>query len=311
MNRPRFRIPFVPLFLAALFFIGAPPASGSAVKPDSDLQLGFAEHLFSEGDYPAAVAEYRRFLFLFPEDERTESVMFRIGDAYIQSRRPAEAIDAYNSLIDRVGLTDLGVRAHFRIAESYLFLSDPAAAIAVLDRLILLTDTPSVLDEAWYRIGWLHLETGSWEDARQAFGMIRPENIGRFRLETLYTELAAEREIPRKSPVAAGLLGVIPGGGYVYTERYRDAVFAFLLNGALILASIEAFDNESPVLGSILAFAGAGFYAGSIYGSISSAHKHNEAQRRAFIDRLRANTTVQMSAAPEGDRFYLTFGFRF
>jgi hypothetical protein len=93
-------------------------------------------------------------------------------------------------------------------------------------------------------------------------------------------------EIPEKIPGLAGTLSLIPGAGYLYLGRYRDAATAFLLNAALIGATWEAFDNGNEILGGLLGVVEAGFYSGNIYGSVSSAHKYNRDQVQEFIDGL-------------------------
>jgi len=81
------------------------------------------------------------------------------------------------------------------------------------------------------------------------------------------------------------MLSVIPGAGYLYLERYQDALISLLVNTALIFAAYEAFDNDLYVLGGIISFVELGFYAGNIYGATTSAHKINRSQKPFPVDR--------------------------
>jgi len=117
--------------------------------------------------------------------------------------------------------------------------------------------------------------------------------------------------IRRKSPGVAGALAVLPGGGYLYCNRPRDALISFLLNGGLIYAAYEAFDNDMPALGGVISFVEIGFYSGNIYGSISSAHKYNHDQERRFVDRLKENLKVGLSSRPENKGLELSLRYRF
>ena len=56
----------------------------------------------------------------------------------------------------------------------------------------------------------------------------------------------------------------MPGAGYLYLQRYRDAWISLVLTGGVAWAAYEAFDNDSPVLGSLLGITSGGFYLGSI-----------------------------------------------
>ena len=56
-------------------------------------------------------------------------------------------------------------------------------------------------------------------------------------------------------------------------------------DAGLMLAAYTAFEDGNTARGAVVSFVGAGFYSGSIYGSVSAAHKYNHAQRRQILDR--------------------------
>jgi len=58
-----------------------------AGEGDREKQLGFAESLYSEGDYYRAITEYKRFNFLYPVDLLVEKSDFRIGECYFKAKR--------------------------------------------------------------------------------------------------------------------------------------------------------------------------------------------------------------------------------
>jgi hypothetical protein len=116
---------------------------------------------------------------------------------------------------------------------------------------------------------------------------------------------------PTKSPRLAGFLSVLPGAGFAYCGRYRDALAAFLLNAGLILAACESFDNDNEALGAVIAFVGAGFYGGNIYGAVSSAHKYNRSSRQRFLEDLHSRTGVTLSLLPERRAIAVGLRYRF
>ena len=103
----------------------------------------------------------------------------------------------------------------------------------------------------------------------------------------------------------------MPGAGHLYCERYRDALTAFIVNGLFAWAAYEAFDNESPALGSLISVVAFGFYSGSIFGSVSGAHKFNQNQTQHFIETLKSEKKITLSAlfGPRGGALVAHFSF--
>ena len=226
-------------------------------------------------------AEYERFVYLFPGDERVSQSRYHIGMAYYAERRYAEAIRSFSDLVETEAVgSAYHARSFFMAAESQLRLGRRLSALTTLHNLATISDDTDVQDEANYRIGWIYLETADWEKAQSYFQKISHQNHAKYRLADLIRNLEGAGDIHHKSPGVAGALAILPGGGYLYCNRPRDALISFLLNGGLIFAAYEAFDNEMYALGGVISFVEIGFYSGSIYGSISSAHKYNRDQDR-------------------------------
>lgn len=297
-----------------LFLFSFLPSAASALEIDADSQFEFAEQYFSDKEYEKAVAEYERFLHFFPKDGRVEAAMHKVGMAYFESRKFEAAIHAFGKLLETsdfsLGLSDLEKQAHFMISESHMKLNQPGLALSNLRNLRMLADETELEDECAYRIGWIYLETASWDKARESFGQISPENRDKYQLERLLAGLEEKSAIRQKSPLTAGLLSIVPGGGYLYCGRYRDALASFLVNGALMYAAYESFENDNEALGGIIGFVELGFYTGNIYGSVASAHKYNRSQTSRFIEKLKENTKVGFSAGREKG-FMLSFHYAF
>jgi tetratricopeptide (TPR) repeat protein len=310
------------LTLFNIFFLFIPfsqSVAGSDPEPDikssiiisPDKQFDFAEYYFSKKDYLMAVGEYKRFIYFFPGDERVETAMYRIGMSYYLGRHFKKAVDSFKALIDRYVDTDLSIKSYFMISEAHIKLNSFGLAIINLNNLITLTDDEDVRDGAYYRLGWIYIETASWENARLYFSRISTKNKTKYRLERLTTELNKEKSIPKKDPGLAGFLSIMPGAGYLYCERYQDALIAFLLNGGLICAAYESFDDNNNALGGVIAFVEFGFYAANIYGAVTSAHKYNRKQTGQFIEKLKNNTKINLSADFKNKGVCLAFEFIF
>lgn len=285
------------------------PNSFLILNPDK--QFNYAQELFLAKDYLTAVNEYKRFIYFFPKDERVELAMFQVGMSYFLGRHFNEAVNSFKKLTDQYFETEYSIKSYFKISEAYITLKAFDLALINLNNLIMITQDEDIRDEAYYRIGWIHIETASWDKARHYFKKISTKNKNKFRLERLADELDKETLIPQKDPKLAGILSIIPGGGYLYCERYQDALISFLLNGGLIYAAYESFDKGHDALGGLLTFVGFGFYAGNIYGAVTSAHKFNRKETGQFIYKLKKNARVNLSADLENKSVCLSFRFSF
>ncbi|MBN1932891.1 MAG: tetratricopeptide repeat protein [Desulfobacterales bacterium] len=304
----------IPIFILGLFSL--PSYAGPVICIDADKQFNFAEYYFSQAQYFKAIAEYERFIYYFPEDRRAEQARYKIGMSYFKSKHFKEAINAFNSIIDASGDTGLSVsesysNTYLMISECYMNLGESGIAITTLHNLIMFTPQQNVKDEAYYRIGWIYLQMASWEKARFFLSKISPENKNKYRLDKLSKELDTVQSIPFKNPKIAGGLSIIPGAGYLYCQRYQDALVAFLLNAGLIYAAYESFDTDHNALGGLITFVGFGFYAGNIYGSIAGAHKYNRRNTLNFIDQIKEKVRFNLSTHPGKNDVLFSFNYCF
>jgi tetratricopeptide (TPR) repeat protein len=304
------------LFVLALLIAGltwpAPANADVAVVLQADGQFTLAERLFRQQKYLLARLEYERFIHFFPEDERVPQAQYRMGMTYYVQRQYDSAIQAIRPLMETASVsTDFQVAAFFMTAESHERLGRLSVAISILNNLEIQSNDISIQDEAIYRRGWIYLNSGDWERAGRAFNKISPQGRERFRVTELIRQLEETDQIERLIPGLAGALAIIPGGGYLYCRRYKDALISFLVNGGLIYAAYEAFDNDLVALGGLITFMEIGFYAGNIYGSISSAHKYNRNRQRDFIDHLKQNLRINLSAQPQNEGLELAFQYCF
>jgi TolA-binding protein len=285
------------VFAAFLFFVQS-SRGDQIIEKETDLQFNYAEHLFSIKDYISAVNEYRRFIFLYPQDDRMEPAMYRIGLCYLSMGQFELAIQSFSTVIDAFSDSAYAVQSYFRIGEAYFKMSRTGSAITTLHSLATISENPDIRDEAYYRIGWIYLETAQWERATAYFEKISPKNAEKYQVENLAEAFEARSSQKYKRPGLAGLLSIVPGGGYLYCGRYQDALMAFLLNGGLIYAAYEAFDHELYALAGVISFVEVGFYSGNVYGAVSSAHKYNQVQDKRFIDHLKESLKIRISARP-------------
>jgi tetratricopeptide (TPR) repeat protein len=264
-------------------------AAASALVIDPLKQWHYAGQLFENGRFRQSAEEFERFAFFFPEHPRQRQAVFEAGRAYLLARDGASALQNFNALI-QYGLTDeVAVDAYFMMAETHMRLGNPGQAILQLNNLMALSDDPGIVDRARLRIGWIYIEQLDWGRSRGAWEQMTPEGRRTYGIDALETALDQTDQLPRKRPVLAGALSVVPGAGQLYIGRYQDALAALIVNGGLAWAAYDSFDNDLNGLGGLLTMVGLGFYTANIYGAVSGAHKFNRDRQREFVEQLKQN----------------------
>jgi tetratricopeptide (TPR) repeat protein len=295
INRWQLRRPVLVIVFLLTAFSPCLVSGQTSIVLDADDQLRFAETYFAEGEYYRAIGEYERFIHFFPQDPRVELAMHKVGLSYVKGKRFEQAIDSFNRLIEKYGNTELAIRSYFKVSECYVKLKRLGKALGTLDDLTRIVLDQNVKDEIYYRQGWIYLEMDQSEKAQDSFHRISAKNRDFYQLEKLLENINKKKFLKTKNPTTAGWLAVVPGAGHLYCERYRDAFIAFLLNGAMILAAYEAFDNDNEALGGLITFFEIGLYSGNIYSAVTSTHKYNRKQKRDFFQYLKEHSTLEAS----------------
>jgi tetratricopeptide (TPR) repeat protein len=232
-----------------------------------------------------------------------------MGKSHFNNGQYDEAINTFQNLINRYHGHKKALLTFFDISECYLRLEQPQQALISLQNLIKVSDDPKLADKAYHHMGWISIEIGSWQDAVHAFEMITPQFRKGKALDNLTETLKTDKKIELKNPKLAGFLSGIPGVGQLYCGRYKDALSAFIINGGLIWAAVESFDNELYALGATITVFGFGFYVGNIYGAITSTYKYNQIQTQKYIHQLQKQYRIGLLSPLKNDGIMLTFQY--
>ena len=298
------------VFTLALFLHAAAFPS-TRILLDSEDQFRFAEQAMEMGDYLRAVAEFERFIHFFPDHEKVPEALLQIGLGYLKARDFERARGVFHRLHRAHPEDVLGGKALLLMGESYYRQGLFTEAEYYYRQVVEAYPQPELKNQALYRLGWSRMHTGSWRDASDTFGSVAPESPLYSAAQHLSHKSLLGETLSYKNPATAGVLAaVLPGLGHVYTNRYRDAMVAFLVNGLFIWAAVESFNNDHNVLGGILVFLELGWYSGNIYSAVNSAHKHNRKVKDDFLRGLPDAMNLQLLATPEG-HLGLSLSFRF
>jgi tetratricopeptide (TPR) repeat protein len=248
---------------------------------------------------------------LFPDSVKKEEAFFKTGISYFNLDQHKKAIKTFNHIISKYYPSYFAIESYFYLSRIYYKTNMYYRAISNLLELILICDNIDTKDLAYFNIAWIYIDNGLFEKAKKNFANISPKNRKKFKLKNLSTELKKHNLIKKKNPALAGSLAIIPGAGFLYCKRYQDAFVSFLVNTGLIFAAHESFDNNMNALGTVLAFTEFGFYAGNIFGSISSAHKYNKNAKKKFSSSLKSSHIPDISFDFKNRRVILSLNLKF
>ncbi|OQY00809.1 MAG: hypothetical protein B6I26_05890 [Desulfobacteraceae bacterium 4572_130] len=265
------------------------------IKPD--FQYEYAEQCYNNKDYSTSILEYKRFIHFFPKDKRIKYAEFKIGKAYFHLKKYLKAIDIFKKFSSFLINDTLNVESYFMLSRAYLNINKIGPAETNMKNLLILTDDNNLKDRIYSFLAWIYLkraefmETNALDKADSYITKISKIGEKKFHKNEIKKHIINIKIQDKKSPTIAGIASIIPGLGFLYCERYRDAFVSFLLNTTLILASHKSFQNGNNALGGVLSFIETGFYSGNIYGAISSAKKYNIFKQQQIIENMHKKYT--------------------
>jgi outer membrane protein assembly factor BamD (BamD/ComL family) len=282
--------------LLLFFFYNTTFTRASQVsEPDPEIEYGWIEYLFNQGETALAINEGLRFIHFYPTHKFSDSVRMFIGKSYLKENDFDKAMETFKDLSKGAGKQEIREEAKLWLCNSLIKHGKYKAARQICDDFLIRYPHSLLKDRAQYQKAWAFLKEWRWEDAENSFREIDQNS----RLFSASQEIIKEtRELSRqkgKSLTTAGILSIIlPGSGYIYAGKLQTGFTAFIVNGVFIGASIEAFDNDLPILGSIIGLLEIGWYSGTIYGSAQSAKRYNYRFREEKILSLNERFTLPL-----------------
>ncbi|MFT6855578.1 MAG: tetratricopeptide (TPR) repeat protein [Cyclobacteriaceae bacterium] len=229
---------------------------------DYSNSIKYADFLFKSSRFNEATEEYNRILFM---NQLDTSSWLKLVKSYQKQGKHKNALEIY-----KVAALNIGINPKLNSLKVYSLLK-LSNFKTVRDSLS--NRNRTLKEEFYYSMSyalasdWDMINTNEFNFSDQS--PIREVLM-------LAKEYSFEK---KKTPFVAGLLSAaVPGTGKIYTRRWKDALFSFLLTSAtgwqayriISKGNIKSFEG---VFFTGLAF---GFYTGNVYGSIKSAVSYNQ-----------------------------------
>ena len=286
-------------------------AADAVIVVSAEDQFDYATACFEQKDYATAADEFKRFLFFFPDDGRIDQAEFYIGLSSFYAGDHQKALSCFHEIHEKLGFEGIGMSAVLQVARIRAAMGDYMGAADFLHNRT--QNAPGSVETGVlnYHLGWLYVETGHFAQAGMHFDAIDPDDAAFPQASEISVHLKEYTRISSKSPAVAGLLSIVPGGGYLYCGRYQDAFISLVLNGLMAWAAVESFEDDRHGLGGLITVVGAGFYAGNIYGATTAAHKYNRQQQTAFARDLKNRFSVHLFSSMPGPGAGWTVQYQF
>ena len=240
----------------------------------------FADNLFEKGEYYRAITEYNRFLFNNAQTSVDSLYAYlQISKSYYFGQDYENAISSITTITSTLNEKDKFLFDRY-LALSYLKLGFPKSTILVLENN---TDEP----KSKLLLGIAHLYLCEWDSAIDIFTSLDNNSEDEISLSAkeLISVLKEGESSGKKKPIFSAVLSaIIPGSGYIYTEKYQTGISSFLVNVLLLGSSYELHKNGFKFTGSTASLISFGWHVGNIYGSFTSAIKYNEMKRENFLN---------------------------
>jgi len=270
--------------------LSSPRASEKGILLTEDTELKVADAFMDEREYYRAITEYKKFLILFPDSDKADYALFKIGMAYYHGEEYEVSARTLANLRKKYPESTYAPEAQYFEGLGYWKLKKYADAKTALEEVVASYPDSDHAPLALVADSMLALDQDNVNASRQDMEKMiaaYPDYPASMRAKETFGLFDQYQDLPKKSEILAGIMSaVVPGSGYIYAEHYGDGITAFLINALAIAGTVTAVYNENYAVAAIVGGVGLPFYIGNIYGSANAAKKWNIAVRNELRNRI-------------------------
>lgn len=319
-------------------------ASSAEAQELPDTYKDEGDVFYMQGDYYRAVTRYNLYLMHAPESPFRDEVKLKVawmytrGDKHIAGASLLRDIILSRPTLDGLAMwsrlyyaqnaqdanqAELAQRAYERVLEdcqqSAAGMNVDAPPVGRSFEIVSVEDCQELSTYARIGLARHHIKLHDFKSATAQLNQVPKSSLAyddaqRIRL---YVD---QLDIPTKSPVAAGILSIVPGLGHLYIEEYGSGMVALLWNGAFIYALVDSIVDGRYGQAALIGLVESVWYTGTIFGAVAGAHRFNRDARRVVergvgrdLDALddSASWPARWPASDSPGRFKLNLSFDF
>jgi len=213
--------------------------------------LETAHSLQVSGNYENALTEYLRYLFFHPAAENNSDVYFEMGQAYLKLNRWDQAKEALRQSVKLAPNDSLKNARRVDLAIQSIAHRNYSLAVLELLKVASFGRQPALRRKAQFYLGVAEVYLLDFKQAGAAFGpyfLGDSTQAGREAWRNLTILIRKGEAIRPKSAAAAKWLSTfLPGLGQLYAGDVKNALNAFVLNGAIGYGVVSAFVQQDYI----------------------------------------------------------------
>lgn len=238
--------------------------------------LRLAQELSGEGQHESAALEYRRLALNETGAQARGGLLWAAAYEYIQARQWSRA----PTLLDRAEDSDRALTSVALLLRAEVASADNKheESVYYLQSAVGEKSSPDMRKYAIRRAAGEYVRAGQSTQAHVVLSQAPGDEVAALAALTNY-----ERERD-KSPVLGGMLGLIPGLGYIYSGEYANGLRSLILNGLFMGAMVYSGVEDQWGAFAVISFFELTWYSGSIYGGIDAAQRYNRARQERCLE---------------------------
>lgn len=249
---------------------------------------------YSNKEYYNAITECMRYQSVFPAGPSFGESMILMGQSYFMGGNSSKALSVFSDCYTLFPGSLPGEQALFysgfvRLKEGSYYYS-----ARMFQQYNFIHKEGKFYEDSVFNLCITRILAEEYNDAQAALEEYRKQFPGgKYFTESEYLtgRISDHVNRPVKSPWIAGLSSaVIPGLGYIYTEKYLLGIFAMLSNAGLIYLAYDGYRNDNMFQMVMFSFIELSFYNWAVTGSILSAREYNDNGR--FTDEINLRIKV-------------------
>ena len=218
--------------------------------------IEFADFLYNEGEFADASKEYLKLYFT----NKNDSLLKRTAIAFYA----AENYTMAETYLKKSFEIEQSQETYTKLFSIYETNEDYTKALEL---------SKQIGDESsWFQSKYFYL-LGKQDSAKS---YLEKNGAPKYSVNSDAILELMQRDIPQKNRGIGFAASLLPGGGYLYTERYGDALFTNLIVIPLAIVSGLYYVNDEKTKAYVWGGIGGIFYLGSIYGGVKSVSDYNE-----------------------------------
>ncbi len=233
-----------------------------------------------KGEYYNTITETMRYRYLYPSGERYSESLMLEGRAYAGGGDAGRAIALFQESYRTYPDSYYGQQGLLYLGLVRLINGSTAFALNNFQEYNFIYKEGYFYEDSLFYLCAARALSEQYNEAQsllEYYKDIFPEGNYIERADALSAMIKDEQERPAKSPFIAALSSaIVPGLGYVYTEKYLLGLFSFATNGLLVYMIYDGYRKKNEFQMIFFSIIELSFYNYAIIGSIQSAHEYND-----------------------------------